>query len=152
MQNITIRRFPDTDFYALILEPVDHSWLVKIRQDGQPQLFLAEKYAYPVSEWVGCEGIARTDAFYAYREVAELGWLRQLAWRLGKPPKANEPAVLLEELTNAVQAEMRAHYEDLSASSGAVCALVAVLKARGLSTEGKINELAARVITLLPPL
>ena len=150
MQNVTIRRFPDTDAFALILEPADHSWLVKIRHDGQPQLFIAEKHPYPANEWMGCEVVARPDALYAYREVAELGWLRHLAWRLGKPPKANEPAALLEELTNGVQAEMRAHYEELAAASGAVCVLVQALKRLGMSTDGKVNELAARVVALLP--
>jgi hypothetical protein len=38
----------------------------------------------------------------------------------------------------------------LAAASGAVCVLVQALKRLGMSTDGKVNELAARVVALLP--
>lgn len=152
MQNITIRRFQDSDHYALIIEPADHMWQLKVQQDGTPRFFLAEKETYPATATgVYDESVSRPDACYHYRECAEMGYLRRVAWSLGKPPKANDPDKLVWELVEAEQAEKRSLYEEISASSGAVCALVAVLKARGLSTEGAVNELAARVVSLLPP-
>lgn len=151
MQNVTIRRFINTDHYAITIEPADHMWQLKVQQDGTPRLFLGTKQPYPAThEGVYDEAVGHPDAYYTYRECAEMGYLRRVAWLLGKPPKFNEPEKLSEDLINSVQAELRAHYVELGNSSGAVCALVSALRERGQPTDGAVNDLAARVIALLP--